>query len=211
MFGGTPDGKRLMKSAELFVPSTNYSCWLPDLPEAVSDHLSGLRGLLYCGGVNEKEEKLSHCVTWRDGAWVRGPQLDRPKLRGFIWSRAEFSLVMGGCKYCGANTTLRVTTNSSQPSFDLRYNTMLACGVEDNRNSLLYLVGGHKRRPSWVDISRLTQIYGEEGYRGDLTALLNTPRAGGHSCSGYWREDNLVSSAQTPVKIKHFLAVCRFS
>ena len=211
MFGGTPDGKRLMKSAELFVPSTNYSCWLPDLPEAVSDHLSGLRGLLYCGGVNEKEEKLSHCVTWRDGAWVRGPQLDRPKLRGFIWSRAEFSLVMGGCKYCGANTTLRVTTNSSEPSFDLRYNTMLACGVEDNRNSLLYLVGGHKRRPSWEDISRLTQIYGEEGYRGDLTALLNTPRAGGHSCSGYWREDNLVSSAQTPVKIKHFLAVCRFS
>ena len=211
MFGGTPDGKRLMKSAELFVPSTNYSCWLPDLPEAVSDHLSGLRGLLYCGGVNEKEEKLSHCVTWRDGAWVRGPQLDRPKLRGFIWSRAEFSLVMGGCKYCGANTTLRVTANSSQPSFDLRYNTMLACGVEDNRNSLLYLVGGHKRRPSWEDISRLTQIYGEEGYRGDLTALLNTPRAGGHSCSGYWREDNLVSSAQSPVKIKHFLAVCRFS
>ena len=183
MFGGTPDGKRLMKSAELFIPSTNYSCWLPDLPEAVS----GARGLMYGGGLNEKEEKLSHCVTWRDGAWVRGAELGRPKLRGLIWSVEEedFSLVMGGCKYCGANTTVRVRGNSSQPSFHLRYNTMLACGVEDNRNHQLYLVGGHRKRSSWVDISRITQIYGEEGYRADLPALLNTPRTRGHSCSGY--------------------------
>ena len=193
MFGGTPDGKRLMKSAELFVPSTNNSCWLPDLPEAVTDHMTGVRGLLYCGGMNQNEEKLSHCVTWRDGAWVRGPDLGRPKLRGFIWSREDFSLVMGGCKYCGANSTVRVRGNSSQPSFDLRYNTMLACGVEDTRNQELYLVGGYQRRRSWADISRITQIYGEEGYRGDLPALLNTPRARGHGCSGYWRENNLVS------------------
>ena len=141
---------------------------------------------------------LCHCVNWRDGAWVRGADLGRPNLRGFIWSRESYSLVMGGCKYCGANSTLRVRGNSSQTSFDLRYNTMLACGVEDTRNDQVYLVGGYKKRSSWEDISRLTQIYGEEGYRGDLSALLNTPRARGHGCSGYWRENNLVSSALSP-------------
>ena len=212
MFGGSPDRKRVMKSVELFIPSTNYSCWLPDLPEAVTSHLTGGRGLMYCGGMNDAEEKLSHCVTWSDGAWVRGPDLGRPKLRGFIWSGAgaDYSLVMGGCKYCGADTTLRVTGNSSQASFDLRYNTTQACGVEDYRNNLLYLVGGYQKRSSWEDISRLTQIYGEEGYRGDLPALLNTPRRRGHGCAGYWREDNLVSSAQSRLEIK-IVPVSRFS
>ena len=195
MSGGTPDGKLIMNSVELFLPSTNTSCWLPDLPEGLIDHVSGGRGLTYCAGTNKWEGKRTHCVDWREGSWVRGAELDKPKRQAFMWSRdtegGSSSLVMGGCSYCGPKSTVQVTGSSAQPGFDLQYETVSACGVEDEREELVYVVGGGARR-SKDDTSRITSIYGVSGYLGDLPALLNTPRYASHGCSGYWRGDNLV-------------------
>ena len=149
--GGTPDGVRLMKSVELFIPQRNSSCWLPDLPEAVVGHTSGQRGLTYCGGMNDDETRLRHCVDWRDGGWVRSAELDQPFMRGLIWSREGSSLVMG------PTSTVLVTGSKVQPGFDLHHQTVYACGVEDDRNQLIYVVGGaSSRRGGKPDISRIT-------------------------------------------------------
>ena len=164
MSGGTPGSHFVMKTVEMFLPATNTTCWLPDLPEEVMDHMTGGRGLTYCGGLDMGENKQSHCVHWRDGGWVRGAELGKPKHKGIIWSletgNVTTSLVMGGCSYCGPASTVLVSGSSAQPGFDLQYETMSACGVEDGRNSLVYVVGGGRggERNARQDISRITSI-----------------------------------------------------
>ena len=92
------------QSAEMFLPSSNTTCALPDLPEARGYH-SQAGGLACGGGYWTPDDAPNSCDRWTAGTWIRTSHTLRKK-RGYheSWFTADGVYLIGGI-YSGSGRT----------------------------------------------------------------------------------------------------------
>ena len=118
---------QLNSTAEIYFPSTNTGCSLPDLPEVRSGHTQD--GDLACGGGGYGGSEAGRsCVKWENGGWSRSYDLGNITRGGHVsWATASGVYLIGG--YGNSNqhfTSTMVKENGAvEKGFDLKYTTKL--------------------------------------------------------------------------------------
>ena len=108
-----------LKSAEMFLPSSNTTCSLPELPEARGWHTQD--GGLACGGGSSST--LTSCARWSAGTWTRTSHtLRERRYRHVSWSTAEGVYLIGGA-YSPLTSELVKEDGSVEKGFALKYDT----------------------------------------------------------------------------------------
>ena len=111
--GGAPNGRSVWSSTELFIPASNTSCSLPDLPSGLQGHTSGGKGVMMCGGVDETEKPLASCVVWSDGAWhEQERRLARKTIYQTAWNLENSLVLLGGPSYTQDRFGTQVVTGA---------------------------------------------------------------------------------------------------
>ena len=119
--GGAPNGRSVWSSTELYIPATNTSCSLPDLPSGLQGHTSGGKGKMMCGGVDETEKPLSSCVVWRNGEWhEQERRLARKTVYQSAWNLNNSLVLLGGPSWNENRFGTQVVTGSVR-SFRLKH------------------------------------------------------------------------------------------
>ena len=119
--GGAPNGRSVWSSTELFIPATNRSCSLPDLPSGLQGHTSGGKGKMMCGGVDESEKPVSSCVVWSNGEWhTQERRLARKTIYQTAWNLDSSLVLLGGPSYNEGRFGTQVVTGSVR-SFRLKH------------------------------------------------------------------------------------------
>ena len=117
--GGYNNG--YLKSAEMFLPSSNTTCSLPELPEKRGQHTQD--GGLACGG-NDSSMR-TNCDRWTAGNWTRTSHtLRAARYNHMSWSTAEGVFLIGGWSSASQKTSELVKEDGSvEEGFALKYNT----------------------------------------------------------------------------------------
>ena len=119
--GGAPNGRSVWSSTELFIPSSQTSCSLPDLPEGRQGHTSGGKGKMMCGGVDTTERPVASCVTWKDGQWAtQERRLARKTIYQTAWNLNSSLILLGGPSYDRSRFGTQVVTGGVR-SFRLKH------------------------------------------------------------------------------------------
>lgn len=160
----------LRRSVELLDPTNNRQCRLPDLPNIRYGHTQN--GNILCGGWANENEKT--CIRLKDGQWIVSNQLIHPRYEHRSWTNKYGQvLLIGGWE--GKQSTEKLTSDGrSQESFNLKYESVDSCLI--NEGTTFLLTGGYK---SMGKVSR----YDDNGWIQDLNDLKTGRR--GHGCSQY--------------------------
>ena len=114
-----------LKSAEMFLPSSNTTCSLPQLPEGRYDHTQDGGPGLACGG--PFSSTWNSCDRWIVGTWTRTSHTLREKRGDHLsWSTAEGVFLIGGWDslgWDGMTSELVKEDGSVEEGFALKYNT----------------------------------------------------------------------------------------
>ena len=114
-------GKRgtYLKSAEIYLPSNNTSCSLPELPEKRASHTQD--GPWACVGWTRSI--ITTCDKWSKGSWThQSLSLREQRTRHVSWATASGLHLMGGY-YSGKTSELVKEDGSVEEGFDLKYQT----------------------------------------------------------------------------------------
>jgi len=180
--GGAPNGRSVWSSTELFIPATNRSCSLPDLPSGLQGHTSGGNGMMMCGGVDESEKPVSSCVVWSGGEWhTQERRLARKTIYQTAWNLDSSLVLLGGPSYNEGRFGTQVVTGSIR-SFRLKHEASNACAIPDDKNSQMFITGGSAQE--------IVSLYGTSGWVKDI-ASMNIGRSE-HACAGYYTQQGLV-------------------
>ena len=107
-----------LKSVEIYLPSSNTSCSLPELPEVRGSHTQN--GGLACGG--GYNSTWSNCVKWGDGSWTRTHILREKRTQHVSWTTASGVYLIGGQKN-GNTSDLVKEDGSVEEGLPLKNNT----------------------------------------------------------------------------------------
>ena len=119
-----PHSRTALRSAEVFLPSTNSSCRLAEMRSARYRH--SLTGLLACGGEGGEEESRRSCEELRGGGWTEGARLASQGRAGHTaWEANGSVLLMGDFtdqEDSQAETTeiIETNTNTSDSFYQLK-------------------------------------------------------------------------------------------
>ena len=106
----------------MFLPSSNTTCTLPDLPEGRGYH-SQAGGLACGGGYWTPDDAPTSCDRWTAGTWTRTSHNLRKQRGGHVsWSTSEGVYLIGG-KYSGMTSELVKEDGSVEEGFSLKYET----------------------------------------------------------------------------------------
>ena len=112
------------KSAEIYVPSNNTHCSLPELPELPEGrgwHTQD--GPWACGGGDYRDSTHKTCDLWSQGSWTRQVLSLRNVRWGHVsWATASGLYLMGGDN-SGWDSELVKEDGSVKDGFPLQYNT----------------------------------------------------------------------------------------
>ena len=106
------------KSAEIYLPTSNTGCSLPELPEEREYHTQN--GDLACGG--SSRDTGTSCVMWANGSWTTSHILNQRREYHVSWATASGVYLMGG-EYSMQTSELVKEDNSVESGFDLKYPT----------------------------------------------------------------------------------------
>ena len=116
-----------VRSAEIFLRSTNTFCSLPDLPEWRVIHTQD--GPWACGGLGNPQRRFpdtrTSCAKWSDGSWISGySSWGEYYMRvGHVsWATASGVYLMGGMGNM-ENSELVKEDGSVTEGFNLKYQT----------------------------------------------------------------------------------------
>ena len=113
-----------LRSAEIYLPSTNIFCFLPDLPEWRVFHTQD--GPWACGGLGSRHPVKSQksCDYWSEGSWSEGYRLREWKIGHVSWVTASGLYLMGGYYTKSKMTSELVKEDGSvEEGFKLQYET----------------------------------------------------------------------------------------
>ena len=106
----------------MYIPSSNTTCSLPQLPEARQHHTQD--GKLACGGpLNSKT--LTTCDKWSAGTWTRtSHKLARQRYGHVSWSTPSGMFLIGGEHSVSRQTSELLREDGSvEEGFALKYST----------------------------------------------------------------------------------------
>ena len=203
-------GKGPTRYPEIYVPSRNLSCRVTSpIGTENARHGEGRGkknhiqvGLMACG-----HPELT-CVTWdpKTGTWpvTHNLTLARYEERLGKASYAHWTprsgtgtYLMGG--YQNERQNVLVKPDGSEVlGFDLKYDTVMACGIDVPENDTVVVTGGgdgsiavyYERPQRGTPTSRVT-VYNENGWVRDLPNLLTARVA--HSCTSFLSEGKRVN------------------
>ena len=110
-----------LQSVEIYNPTDNTKCSLPQLPETRTWHTQ--EGELLCGGLSTE----STCVKWssESGSWTQSHTLRQRRQNHVSWATEDGVYVMGGQDSSSWRTTELVKEDGSvEDGFSLNYDTM---------------------------------------------------------------------------------------
>ena len=115
-----------MDTAELYVPSSNVSCSLPQLPYDKTEHTVESSGLMCGGWYALPGNSDTTCLQWRPdtGSWEEVLRLDIKRDEHVSWTPDTDigTYLIGG--YPSYNTTTLIRHDGTQkPGFPLQYDT----------------------------------------------------------------------------------------
>ena len=119
--GGAARGGYL-KSAEIYRPSDNTSCSLPELPEGRAHHTQD--GPWACGGGRYSSSTQMTCDKWSEGNWkCQSLSLTERRVDHVSWATESGLYLIGGL-WSGKNTSELVMKNGTvKEGFPLEYDT----------------------------------------------------------------------------------------
>ena len=109
-----------MKSVEIYLPSCNTSCSLPDLPEGRHYHTQD--GPWACGGGGRYSSSSTTCDQWSEGSWTRSHSLREGREDHVSWATASGLYLIGGY-YRKVTSELVKEDGSVEEGFKLKYET----------------------------------------------------------------------------------------
>ena len=121
---GDPGDELHELTPEIYIPSTNTSCTLPDLPDRRT--YSSLDGNLLCGGIHRRPSPgaRSTCIKFDSGAWTYTYTLDVERKKHVSWTPQSGSgtYLMGDYDAANALTTSLLKPDGTIVSgFSLRW------------------------------------------------------------------------------------------
>jgi len=175
-----------LRSAEIFHPSDNKGCSLPELTEGRRSHTQD--GGMACGGDTLTLHGSETCEQWSQGSWTRSHSIsewivhddfdDEWRLRHVSWDTASGVYLMGGGFDGTLKTSVLVKENGSvEEGFPLEYDTDAACAIPDPDREEVIVTGG-------IYTETTVSVYNENGWQGDLAKLTNFGRHS-HACSSF--------------------------
>ena len=110
----------------MYIPSSNTSCSLPELPEGRGYHTQD--GGLACGGGSSSSGTYANCDRWWAGTWTRTSHTLREERRYHLsWSTADGVYLIGGVPTgtgnSGMTSELVKEDGSVEEGFVLKYDT----------------------------------------------------------------------------------------
>ena len=119
-----------MRSAEIYLPSTNIFCFLPDLPEWRVFHTQD--GPWACGGLGKPgrgrfpdPNTESSCAKWSEESWIleySNWSEYRMRVGHVSWAAASGLYLMGGMGNMETSELVK-EDGSVEEGFDLKYQT----------------------------------------------------------------------------------------
>ena len=106
------------RTAEIYLPSDNSSCSLPELPDVRAQHTQD--GPWACGG--RSDLTFYSCVKWNKGSWTRSRSLRERRYNHVSWATASGLYLMGGA-YSERTSVLVTKDGSVKNGFKLQYQT----------------------------------------------------------------------------------------
>jgi len=161
--------------AELFLPRSNSSCSLPNLPDKRQGHIQS--GNTLCGGEGSSPSSPGRtCLEWQKGDWVQlAFTFSEQRWSSSHWRLKNGSLIiMGGLDAEAQQTSYLLEGNTTQPSFKMKYLTTAACSIP--MGDTVVITGG-------VYSGTTVSVYGRRGWTGDLGPL--TFRRFNHGCTSF--------------------------
>lgn len=110
---------------EIYIPSTNKSCTLPDLPDRRT--YSSLDGNLICGGIHRRPSPgaRSNCIKFdfTSGSWTSAYTLDVERWKHVSWTPQSGSgtYLMGDYNANARTTSLLKPDGTVESGFPLRW------------------------------------------------------------------------------------------
>ena len=117
--GGYKWGSSYMNTAEIYLPSNNTSCKLPELPKGRSWHTQD--GPWACGG-GEYNSTQRTCDKWGQGSWTRSHSLSVERYGHVSWATSSGVYLMGG-ENSGTTSELVKEDGTVDDGFPLIYDT----------------------------------------------------------------------------------------
>ena len=108
----------VQKFADIYIPSSNTSCSLPELPGARARHTQD--GPWACGGHGSGSSMT--CDQWSEGSWTRSHNLGLLRQGHVSWASASGVYFIGG-EYSRKTSELVKEDGSVEKGFKLKYNT----------------------------------------------------------------------------------------
>jgi len=165
-------------TVELFLPTSNVSCRMPQLPDSREFHTMDHQDThLLCGGSGTGQS----CLEWSSaqGLWSESHTLGVTRAFHVSWTPGADigTFLMGGVTGDSqASSTLLKPDGSQEPGFPLRYDTRDACAIADPDNMTVIITGG-----SYYE--ETVSVYGLDGWIEDLPPL-NVGRKD-HACTSF--------------------------
>lgn len=163
----------MVKSVEALSSGGAPLCKMPDLPDVRKRHTTD--GNLSCGGYVTK----TSCIRYGEGGWSKYNNLQQLRDGHVSWQRPND----GGVQLFGGRSSPRtseiVTRTGSHKGFDLKYDTILACGIQ--HDNVLIITGGTR---NYATVSK----YNIEGWVSDLPNLKSG--RSNHGCAHYYSNSN---------------------
>ena len=128
MNGIKSDSAFAIKSAEIYLPDTNTSCSLPQMPEMRRYHTQN-DGLV-CGGElefgshsNSNSHILTLCDTWNNGAWNQSHTLHLKRRSHVSWTTSSGVYLIGGFR---SSTSIEIVKKDGAvvANFTTKYSTV---------------------------------------------------------------------------------------